>query len=50
MYGIFTYMWVIFGKYSIHGASGISIIISDATPMGNHPPAPIFRSTRTLEA
>ena len=29
MYGIFTYIWVIFranvGKYSIHGASGIDL-------------------------
>ena len=31
MYGIFTYIWVIFGvnvgKYSIHGASGMGIFV-----------------------
>ena len=32
MYGIFTYIWAIFGvnvgKYSIHGASGIELIFT----------------------
>ena len=33
MYGIFTYIWVVFrvnaGKYAIHGVSGHDMVVSD---------------------
>ena len=38
MYGIFTYIWVIFGanvgKYSIHGASGDGWVVDVITTCG----------------
>ena len=39
MYGIFTYIWLIFmvnvGKYTIHGSSGIGWFVFDSPKIGN---------------